>query len=154
MGGLEPPQPPRFLRQCLTVLTNISSDNHNDYNVLVTALDQRFGIAHRAELNRVKLRGRVRKREETLPELAEEVEHLARLAYPNAAAEMVEVLAKDQFIDALPMKTSGSGSGKASQSLCSKLWSKHWNWNLSTLRTSSAANLCERFNLSLTQQHR
>ena len=136
------------------MLTNISSDNRGDYNVLVTALDQRFGIAHRAELNRVKLRGRVRKREETLPELAEEVEHLARLAYPNAAAEMVEVLAKDQFIDALPMKTSGSGSGKASQSLCSKLWSKHWNWNPSTLRTSSAANLCERFNLSLTQQHR
>ena len=86
----------------LTVLTNISSDNRGDYNVLVTALDQRFGIAHRAELNRVKLRGRVRKREETLSELAEEVEHLARLAYPNAAAEMVEVLAKDQFIDALP----------------------------------------------------
>ena len=50
----------------------------------------------------MKLRGRVHKREETLPELAEEVEHLARLAYPDATAEMVEVLAKDQFIDALP----------------------------------------------------
>ena len=86
----------------LIVLTNISADHRGDYDVLVAALDKRFGSAHRAELNRVKLRGRVRKREETLPELAEEVEHLARLAYPDAAAEMVEVLAKDQFIDALP----------------------------------------------------
>ena len=86
----------------LTVLTNISADHRGDYDILIAALDKRFGSAHRAELNRVKLRGRVRKREETLPELAEEVEHLARLAYPDATAEMVEVLAKDQFIDALP----------------------------------------------------
>ena len=86
----------------LTVLTNISADRRGDYDLLVAALDKRFGSAHQAELNRAKLRGRVRKREETLPELAEEVEHLARLAYPDAAAQMVEILAKDQFIDALP----------------------------------------------------
>ena len=85
----------------LTVLTNVSDDHRRDYDVLIAALDKRFGNAHHAELNQVKLRGRVRKREETLPELAEEVEHLARLAYPDATAEMVEVLAKDQFIDAL-----------------------------------------------------
>ena len=86
----------------LTVLTNISADRRGDYDLLVAALDKRFGSAHQTELNRAKLRGRVRKREETLPELAEEVEHLARLAYPDAAAQMVEILAKDQFIDALP----------------------------------------------------
>lgn len=86
----------------LNVLTNIPADHHSDYGILVAALDRRFGSAHRAELNRVKLRGRIRRREETLPELAEEVEHLTRLAYPEAAVEMVEVLAKDQFIDALP----------------------------------------------------
>jgi hypothetical protein len=86
----------------LTVLTNISADHRGDYDLLVAALNKRFGSAHQAELNRAKLRGRVRQREETLPELAEEVEHLARLAYPDAAAQMVEVLAKDQFIDALP----------------------------------------------------
>ena len=37
-----------------------------------------------------------------MPELTDEVEYLARLAYPDAAAETVEVLANDQFIDALP----------------------------------------------------
>ena len=43
----------------------------------------------------------MRKKEESLPELAEDVDHLTRLAYPGAAPEMIEVLAKDQFIDAL-----------------------------------------------------
>lgn len=50
------------------------------------------------ELNRAKLRGRFRQRDESLPE---DVERLARLAYPDAADSMILTLAKDQFIDAL-----------------------------------------------------
>ena len=38
---------------------------------------------------------------ETLPELAEDMERLARLAYPGAPVEVLETLTKDQFIDAL-----------------------------------------------------
>ena len=41
-------------------------------------------------------------RDESLAELAEHVEHLVCLAYPEAAEAMVEALAKDQFVDALP----------------------------------------------------
>ena len=37
----------------------------------------------------------------TLPELAEDIERLVRLAYPDAAESVVEVLAKDQFVDSL-----------------------------------------------------
>lgn len=85
----------------LTVLTNISPDHRGEYNVLVAALDKRFGSAHQTELNRVMLKARIRKRDESLPELAKDVEHLCRLAYPDASAPMLEVLAKDQFIDAL-----------------------------------------------------
>ena len=40
--------------------------------------------------------------EETLPELAEDVERLTRLAYPDAAEQVMVVLAKDQFIDMIP----------------------------------------------------
>ena len=40
----------------------------------------------------------MRRREESLPELAEDIKRLARLAYPDAAEE---ILAKDQFADAL-----------------------------------------------------
>ena len=49
----------------------------------------------------MQLKGRTRRRE-GLPELAEDIEPLARLAYPDAAMPMVELLSKDEFVDALP----------------------------------------------------
>ena len=85
----------------LTVLSNISPDHRGEYSALVAALDKRFGSAHQADLNRAKLKGRIRKREESLPELAESVERLTRLAYPDASTEMIEILSKYQFIDAI-----------------------------------------------------
>ena len=49
----------------------------------------------------MKLRSRIRCQEETLAELAEDIEYLTRLAYPDATPVMQESLAKDQFIDSL-----------------------------------------------------
>ena len=83
----------------LTVLTNLAEGQHGNFTA---ALKNRFGSSHQAELNRTHLCSYVKKRDESLPELAEDVEHLARLAYPGAAEEMIVVLARDQFIDALP----------------------------------------------------
>ena len=34
--------------------------------------------------------------------MAEDIERLVRQAYPDATESMVEVLAKDQFVDSLP----------------------------------------------------
>ena len=85
-----------------TVLTNLHPAQRQSYEALSAALDSRFGTAHQTELNRMRLKARSRRREETLAELAEDVERLARLAYPEATEAMVEVLAKDQFVDALP----------------------------------------------------
>jgi len=87
--------------QALTVLTNLPAEQRQDYQTLTRALQNRFGIGHQTELNRAKLRSRLRRREETLPALAEDVERLTRLAYPGAAESMISTLAKDQFIDAL-----------------------------------------------------
>lgn len=84
-----------------TVLTNLSSEDRQNYEVLTVALESRFGSAHQTELNRARLRARVRQKEETLPELAEDVDRLTRLAYPDAATAMLQVLARDQFIDSL-----------------------------------------------------
>ena len=85
------------------MLTNLPPDQRQDYTALASsALQARFGTAHQMELNRIKLKARTRRREESLPELAEDIERLVRLAYPDAAETMVEVLAKDQFVDALP----------------------------------------------------
>ena len=79
----------------LTVLSNLPAANLYNYSSLVTALDSRFGSSHQAELHRMKLKSRIRKREEGLAELAVDIERLARLAYPNAPPTMLELLAKD-----------------------------------------------------------
>ena len=88
--------------QALTALTNLPEEQRGDFTALATALKNRFGNNHQAELNRAHLHSRTKKRDESLPELAEDVERLTRLAYPEAAETMIVVLAKDQFIDALP----------------------------------------------------
>ena len=49
----------------------------------------------------MKLQSRTRKQDENLQELAGDLEHLARLAYPDDADDMLEVIVKDQFLDAL-----------------------------------------------------
>ena len=85
----------------LPVLSNLPADRRSNYRALVTALENRFGTAHQAELHRMKLRNRTRKRDESLAELMEDIERLARLAYPDAAHAMLELLAKDHFIDSL-----------------------------------------------------
>ena len=85
----------------LSLLGNIPSDTRQDYKKLVTALESRFGSVHQQELYRSKFKSRLRRREESLQELAEDLERLARLAYPSAPEEMKDLLAKEQFIDAI-----------------------------------------------------
>ena len=58
----------------LTVLSNLPAERRGNYQALVTALENRFGTAHQAELHRMKLRNRTRGREETLAELMEDIE--------------------------------------------------------------------------------
>lgn len=84
----------------LTVLTNLPPEGRRTYTVLVAALDKRFGTAHQTELNRMKLRNRMRKSDESLQELAGDVERLARLAYPDATDDMLDIIVRDQFLDA------------------------------------------------------
>ena len=58
----------------VNMLNGIPANQLYDYNTLLAALEACFG--HQAELNRMKLKNRVRKREEGLTELAEDVEKL------------------------------------------------------------------------------
>ena len=85
----------------LTVLGNLATETRQDYRALVVALESRFGAAHQQELHRTKFKSRLRRREESLQELAKDIERLARLAYPLAPEDMRDLLAKEQFIDAI-----------------------------------------------------
>ena len=60
----------------------------------------------------------------TLPELAEDVDRLTRLAYPDATTEMLQVLACDQFVDSL---TNEEVCLRIVQVALRKLCSVHWN---------------------------
>ena len=65
------------------VLSNLNSEQCLDYKALSTALDIQFREAHQVELSHVQLRSRLCRWDESLPELAENIEHLTQLAYPN-----------------------------------------------------------------------
>ena len=54
----------------VNVLNGIPADQLYDYDTLLSALEACFGSGHQAELNRMKLKNRVRKREEGRTELA------------------------------------------------------------------------------------
>ena len=83
------------------VLTSLPNENCQIFEVLTAALERRFGSAHQNELSRVQFRARMRHKEETLPKLAEDVDWLTHLAYPDTTAAMLQVLACYQFIDSL-----------------------------------------------------
>ena len=106
MNGWNDEQKAQFLATSLhgnatLILSNMSRSDRKDYAKLVMALTSRFGITHQSDLTRVKLKTRIKKREESLPELAESVECLTRKAYPDASNDLQDILARHHFIDAL-----------------------------------------------------
>nr|XP_027213555.1 uncharacterized protein LOC113806594 [Penaeus vannamei] len=85
----------------LEVLAHLTSQQRTVYSHVVGALQRRFGHHHQAEMYLARLKARVRARGESLPQLAQELETLVRHAYPAAAEDMVTVLTRDYFVDAL-----------------------------------------------------
>ena len=71
------------------------------YRVLRQALIERFQPSCQVESYKALLRTRVRKPDEELQNLAEEVSRLVRLSYPNADGGTVDTVAKDRFIECL-----------------------------------------------------
>ena len=88
--------------QALNVLGNLPADRRQNYKELVAALETRYGSTHRTELARVRFKHRVKQKDESLAAMAEDLERLGRLAYPDAPGNLQNVLSRDQFVDALP----------------------------------------------------
>ena len=84
------------------ILGDLEPAQRTELGALMAALDSRFGAENQTELHRAQLKSRVRKREESLPELAQAIRRLTRLAYPDATATLREALGRDHFLDALP----------------------------------------------------
>lgn len=83
------------------VLSDLDERSRHSFRQLRAALARRFGQENQTELFRAQLRLRQKKTDETLPELAQEIRRLVRLAYPTADEVVREALAKEGFLDAL-----------------------------------------------------
>ena len=65
------------------------------------ALKARFEPENQIQLHRAKLKSIIRRENEPLPQLAQEIGRLVRVANPGVPLEIRENLAKDSFLDAL-----------------------------------------------------
>ena len=83
------------------VLSDLSHTQRTDFMSLTAALAARFEPIQQSELYRAKIKSRLRRKNEPIVELAQDVRKLVRLAYPSATADVREQLSKDCFIDAL-----------------------------------------------------
>ena len=83
------------------VMNNLPLHRRRDYRELVTALGRRFNPENQSELYRVQLRNRLRRTNESLPELGQHIRQLVSQAYPGANADVLDVLGKDYFIDSI-----------------------------------------------------
>ena len=72
-----------------------------DYDLLKSALAQRFGITSNEALYRVKFKGRRRQENETLDKFIQELQYLAERAYPNERGSIYYRLIVEQFVDGI-----------------------------------------------------
>ncbi|MCG8048446.1 MAG: hypothetical protein N0E48_22985, partial [Candidatus Thiodiazotropha endolucinida] len=84
------------------ILNELTSEQRRDYQNLVQKLTERYGSENRAEVYRSQLKSRTKGKGETTAQLAQGVRKLTRQAYPNVSLDVVEALAVDHFIDAIP----------------------------------------------------
>lgn len=86
----------------LSVLSELPPTEQRNYSLLVEILRNRYGSEKGAEVFRSQLQTRVKNKNETMTELAQSVRKLTRKAYPGAPQHLIDTLALDHFIDAIP----------------------------------------------------
>ncbi|VDI00523.1 Hypothetical predicted protein [Mytilus galloprovincialis] len=69
------------------ILSDLRPDLRRSYAHLVAALTSRFQPSNQAELYRAQMKGKSRNKDQSLPELAQDIKRVTRLAYPTAPIE-------------------------------------------------------------------
>ena len=83
------------------VLADMTPEQQLNFTVLVNKLTQRFEPEGQLGIYQTQLSSRRRKRNETIPELLQEISRLVRKAYPAADEQMRGYMAVSSFISAL-----------------------------------------------------
>ncbi|KAG0718583.1 Gag-Pol polyprotein [Chionoecetes opilio] len=85
----------------LEVLNQLPAGKQTSYSSVLAVLEKRYGHQHQSEVFRARFRARLRNPGESLPHLAQDLEQLVRRAYPGASEDMITLLLRDQFVDAV-----------------------------------------------------
>ncbi|MBJ5584697.1 hypothetical protein JGG81_25170, partial [Salmonella enterica subsp. enterica serovar Typhimurium] len=83
------------------VLQTLPEEKRLDYESLVSALNLRFCGGFLQQLHFIQLRNSTQKPQESLQELASDIERLSRLAYANCPDGIQDQLAQEHFVDAI-----------------------------------------------------
>lgn len=83
------------------VVTEIEPARRFDFDNLVSALTSRFEPVNQENMYKVQINAFYRKQNQALPEMAQEIRRITRLAYPTAPVDIRSQLAKDCFLRAL-----------------------------------------------------
>ena len=102
-----------------------TAEGRSHYPSLVAVIVSRLESRREADLHRMKLPNRVRRREESLPELAENIERLARLANLEASIAVLE--RQEGPIHRCSVRCRISP--KAKNGPTRMIRSRNWNWN-------------------------
>ncbi|MCG7879154.1 MAG: hypothetical protein N0C90_22890, partial [Candidatus Thiodiazotropha endolucinida] len=84
-----------------TILSDLRPEQRRDFTQLVSALTARFEPTNQTELYRAQIKSRLRKKSESVQELATDIKRLVRRAYPQATVDLKDQIARDCFIDSL-----------------------------------------------------
>lgn len=84
-----------------SVLSDLNTEQLRNYEALLEALGSRFEPKTQCEMFRAQMNARTRKNNESLPQLAQDIKRIVRMAYPTAPSEVKESLAYKCFRDAL-----------------------------------------------------
>ena len=83
------------------VLWEFGSDRHQSYTELVKHFKIRYGFGGQSEMFRMQLKVRKQQEGETLNSLEQDIRKLIVLAYPGETSNILELIARDAFIDAI-----------------------------------------------------
>ena len=85
-----------------TVLVSLAPERRRDLRQLTGALRQSFCPPEQVHLYQAELKGRKRRRGESMAEMGRDIARLVNLAYPQADVATRETLSINAFLDALP----------------------------------------------------
>lgn len=85
----------------LSVLSDLRPEYRYSFRHLVSALSSRFEPENQAEIYKTQLKSRVRRKNESITELMQDIKRLVRMAYPNAPLDFRDQITKDSFIESL-----------------------------------------------------